>query len=167
MRKFAVLLLLVALTVLGATLWGYANARLELSTQSVRALEGEQYAQRFGKLKEQLRSGAVRGLVYEAGALGEASDYTILEYTIAVRNKGFIRAQMVEAIIQPLRGDVLCYSQQEADSIDVNTSLEVVPGRQLMLRVYLLTRKDLHAVRDIQVSYYIWGHPFIIKVKYG
>jgi len=49
----------------------------------------------------------------------------------------------------------------------VNSSIEAGAGQEITLTCYLLTRKDAHAVRDIQVSYYIWGNPFMLKVNYG
>ncbi|NLE70188.1 MAG: hypothetical protein GX611_08365 [Clostridiales bacterium] len=167
MRKIAAVAALLALLLLGATLWGFAAARLELKAEAVRALPEEEFQLRFARLKEQLAAGAVRGTVYEETPLGDAEDYVILEYTIMVGNRGFIPARMLEAVVVPVRGDVLCFSQQEAQEQDVNSAITVENGRQMMLRTYLLTKKSLHAVREIQVSYYIWGNPFILKVRYG
>ena len=167
MRKIAAVSALLALVVLAVTLWGFAAARLELKVEGVRALPEEEFRQRFIRLKEQMATGAVRGTVYDEAPLGEADEYVILEYTIQVGNRGFIPAQMLEAVVVPVRGDVLCFSQQEAQEQDVNSTITVENGRQMMLRTYLLTKKSLHAVREIQVSYYIWGNPFILKVRYG
>ena len=167
MKKAAVIFSILAVIMLGLTLWGFSGARLELRVDSVRALAEEEYQARFSRLREQLNNGAVRGIVYEEQLDGDASDYVILEYTILVTNRGFIDAQMLEAAVVPIRGDVLCFSQQEAQGLDVNSSIEAGAGRQMRLRCYLLTQKGLHAVRDIQVSYYIWGNPFILKVQYG
>ena len=167
MKKLALVLLILALLTAGVTVWGFVHARMDLEVGNVRALPDNEFLPRFERLREQLRIQAVRGIVYEDAPLGEPDDYVILEYTIKVGNRGFITAQMLEAVVVPLKGDVLCYSMQEAQGMDVNSSIEAGAGRQIYLRCYLLTRKDLHAVRDIQVSYYIWGKPFILKVKYG
>ena len=167
MRKIAFVLALLALFLLGTTVWGFAAARLDLEVAGVRPLPEAEFRQRFARLKEQMQTGAVRGTVYEEAPLGEADDYVILEYTIKVGNRGFVPAQMLEAVVVPVRGDVLCFSQQEAQGQDVNQGIAANKGSQLMLRTYLLTRKSLHAVREIQVSYYIWGNPFILKVRYG
>lgn len=167
MRKLAVFCVLLMVLVVGVTLWGYAHARLSLTAQAVRALPREEHSVRFTGLRRQLDSGAVRGTVYDRKLQGGEDDYVILEYTISVANRGLVKARMLEAVVVPLAGDVLCFSQQEYDRQDVNSSIDVQPGRQVMLRCYLLTRKDAHAVREIQVSYYIWGNPFIVKVRYG
>ncbi|HPA61051.1 MAG TPA: hypothetical protein PLO90_05180 [Clostridia bacterium] len=167
MKKLAVFSVLLMALVVGVTLWGYANARLSLTAQAVRALPPEEHGTRFASLKRQLDSGAVRGTVYDKALRGGEDDYVILEYTISVANRGLVEARMLEAVVVPLAGDVLCFSQQEYDRQEVNSSIDVQPGRQVMLRCYLLTRRDAHAVREIQVSYYVWGNPFIVKVRYG
>lgn len=167
MKRAAAFLLVLALVMGGITLWGFANARLDLKAGTARALSAEEFALRFPRLCDQLANGAVRGVTYTDTLAGSADDYTILEYTITVSNRGFVKAQMLEAVVVPLRGDMLCYSQQEAQDRDVNASIDVPAGRQIQLKCYLLTRKDLHAVRDIQVSYYIWGNPFIMKLQYN
>lgn len=167
MKKLAAISLILALVTGAFTLWGFAGARLELRADRVRELDAQEYQARFERLKEQLNNRSVRGVVYGEALDGSASDYKILEYTITVRNRGLVRARMIEAVVLPLRGDILCYSQQEARNLDVNSSIEAGAGQEITLTCYLLTRKDAHAVRDIQVSYYIWGNPFMLKVNYG
>ncbi|HSK69567.1 MAG TPA: hypothetical protein VLA21_09935, partial [Candidatus Limnocylindria bacterium] len=83
----------------------------------------------------------------------------------------------LEAQVSPREGDVLCYSQQEAAGQDVNASITVAPGQETLLRCYLLTRKSLgpaggppraqHPVREVHVSYYVWGNPFFLRLTYG
>ncbi|MGI6235269.1 MAG: hypothetical protein ACOYI6_08485 [Christensenellales bacterium] len=167
MRKIAFVLALLALFAAGITIYGFAATRLDLRVDNVRALSDQEYQARFARLREQMSLGAVRGIVYDDQPLGDADDYVILEYTIAVGNRGFIPAEMVEAVVVPVRGDILCFSQQEAENRDINQGITAPNGRETMLRCYLLTKKSLHAVREIQVSYYIWGNPYILKVQYG
>ncbi len=167
MKKIAVILSILALAMLGVTLWGVIGAQLGLTVEGVRALPQSEFEQRFVRLSEQIENGGVRGVVYENSPLGPMDGYVILEYTIRVENQGLIPAQMLEALVVPLKGDVLCISQQEFDGMDVNAPVNAPAGRQMRLRCYLLTKKDQHAVRDLQVSYYVWGQPIIRKVTYG
>lgn len=167
MKKISAVLLILALITAGTTLWGIIGTDLGLSVEGVRALPQDEFELRFNRLSEQLENGSVRGIVYENTLNGEIDDYVILEYTILIKNAGLLKAQMLEAVVVPLKGDVLCFSQQEFDGMDVNYSITAEAGRQIRLRCYLLTRKEMHAVRDIQISYYVWGNPFIRKVTYG
>lgn len=167
MKKAAALLFALAVIALGITLWGYAGARLELRVEQARALPEAEFAPRFERLREQLLNGGVRGVAYRDSLEGGREDYQIIEYTIFVGNRGLIRAEMLEAVVVPLAGDILCFPQQEMDGMDFNASIGVDALRQTRLRCYLLTRKDRLNVTDIQVSYYVWGNPFILKVQYG
>lgn len=167
MRKLPFLLAALAIFAAGFTLWGYAGARLNLQVIAARELPENEFTVRFARLKEQHATHAVRGLVYEEDALGSAEDYKILEYTILARNAGLVEARMLEALVVPLKGDVLCYSQQEALGRDVNAPVNVRAGSRQEYKVYLLTLKGLPNSRDLQVSYYIWGNPFILKARYN
>lgn len=167
MKKFALVLLALALLAGGAALWGFARAQLDMRVENVQVLPAADYREEFDRLAGLLRSGAARGLVYDPALTGNAEDYVILQYTIEVSNRGFIGAEMLEAQIVPVKGDVMCYSQQEALGQDVNLSFDVPAGQTARYRCYLLTRKDLYGVRDIRMSYYIWGNPFFIKLTYG
>ena len=167
MKLAAIILLVLALLIGGASIWGFSNTRLDMEVEDVQVLDAAQQQAEFDRLSGLLMNNAVRGIVYNADFTGNSGDYVILQYTIRVRNRGLVKAEMLEAQVVPANGDVLCYSQQEAMGQDVNASIEVAPGQELLFRCYLLTRKDLHAVRELHVSYYIWGNPFIIKLTYG
>ena len=167
MKKFALVLLAIALLFGGVALWGFARAQLDIRVENVQVLPASEYRDEFDRLASLLRAGAARGVVYDPALTGNAEDYVILQYTIQVSNRGFIRAEMLEAQIAPVPGDVMCYSQQEALGQDVNLSFDVPAGQTVRYRCYLLTRKDLHGVRDIRMSYYVWGNPFFIKLTYG
>lgn len=166
MRRFALVLLTLALVVGGLTVHGIASARLEVTIIKVDVLQASQYLEAFDNLAQLHAAGAVRGLVYDEAPLGPAEDYVILRYTLQWENKGFIPARMLEAVVLPLEGDVLCYAQQEAQGLDVNQPIDLAGRSQLNLSCFLLTRNDLPAVRDLQVSYYIWGNPFVFVVKH-
>ena len=167
MKKAALALAFIALVIGGLTLWGFMNAQLEIKVESVQALPAEVFQAEYERLVPLIQTNAARGLVYDPNLSGNAGDYVILQYTLLVRNRGLVKAEMLEAQVVPVKGDVLCYSQQEAMGQDVNLSFEVPPGRETRYRCYLLTRKDLHAVRDLHVSYYIWGNAIFLMVKYG
>ena len=167
MKKIALFLLIIAILMGAVTIWGFYGMHLDVQAENVQILAYEQFPQEFHRIANLLSHSAVRGVVYDSQLDGSIHDYVILEYTIIFKNNGLLPAQMLEAQIVPIKGDVLCYSQQEARGQDVNLSLDVRPGQEVRLRCYLLTKKELHAVRDIQTSYYVWGTPFLITVKYG
>ena len=169
MKKVALAMALLAILALGLSAWAYAGARLELQVFGVRALQDEEYLAFFNRMRSLLPLGAVPGTVYTDQMEGGATDYVILEFTIRVQNHGPIPAQMLEAVVIPdMSQDILCYSPQVAQDQDVNLSIDAPAGKQVFLRCYLLSRRSAAAaVREIQVSYYVWGNPFILKVRHG
>lgn len=167
MKKIAIVLMIIALAALGVTLWGITNATLQVEAEEALAAPADSQRAEFERLMGLLSHDAVRGIVFDKQVTGNPADYTILRYTLRVKNNGFLPAKVLEAVVLPVSGDVLCYSQQDAQGIDVNEHLNLDAGRETRLHCYLLTKKDMHAVREIHVTYYIWGHPFLVKVTYG
>ncbi len=167
MKKIAVVLALIALITLGATLWGISNASLQVEAEDVLVVPADSQAAEFERLVGLMGHDAVRGTVFDKNITGNPADYTILRYTLRVRNNGFLPAKVLEAQVLPVAGDVLYYSQQDAQGQDVNEPLNLAPGQETRLHGYLLTKRGMHAVRELHVTYYIWGHPFLVKVTYG
>lgn len=167
MKKAALIFFVAALLLGGAVLWGFLNATLDIRAESVAPLQPKQERTELERLARLMEISAVRGVVYDAQPLLNLDDYTVLQYTLIVRNRGLIQADMLEVQIMPVSGDVLCYSQQDAQGIDVNQGISAGPGQTIRLHCYLLTKKGTHAVRDLHVSYYVWGNPFFIKLTYG
>jgi len=167
MKKIALTLTTIALLLAGAALWGISQATLQVAVQDALIMPADSQLGEFERLVGLMDHQAVRGTVFEENITGNPGDYSILRYTFRVRNRGLIPAKMLEAMVIPATGDVLCYSQQDAQGQDVNQPLNLAPGQETELHCYLLTRREAHPVREIHITYYIWGHPFLVKVTYG
>lgn len=166
MKITAIFLLALAIILFTLTMWGGGGGYLVVEIEGVKALTYEKYPQEFHRLLAMLGNNSVRGTVYQPEISGSLTDYVIYEYTLLFKNSGILPAQMLEAQIVPIKGDILCYSQQEAHGQDVNHEINVSPGKETRLLCYLLTTKDLHFIRDIQTSYYIWGKSYHLTVRY-
>ncbi len=167
MKKFAMIVALIALLLCGATLFGISQATLQVDAQDALVMPADTQLGEFTRLMGLLDHNAVRGTVFDKAVTGDPNDYTILRYTLRVKNGGFLPAKMLEAMVVPAKGDVLCYSQQDAQGQDVNQPLNLAPGQETTLHCYLLTKRGMHAVRELHITYYIWGHPFLVKITYG
>ncbi len=65
---------------------------------------------------------------------------------------------MVEMQVAPIENDVLFYG---------DTSETIIPpGEEKDVWVVLLTEGTPHSVRDLYVTYYLWGHPQEVKFTY-
>ena len=167
MKKIAIVLALLALLVAGAALWGLSNATLEIKAEDVLVMPADSQRGEFDRLMDLLDHNALRGTAFEQQVTGNPEDYTILRYALRVKNNGLIPARMLEVTVLPVKGDVLSYSHQDAAGQDVNQAIDLGPGQEMRLYAYLLTRRDMHAVRELHITYYIWGHPYLVKVTYG
>ena len=149
MKRFAivsVVLLLIALLGVGAM---YMTSNVTVIAQGVTALEAYRNYDLFTDLSAQVRAGAVVGTSFVAPQeLSSAEDYVFYTYT-------FRLAEMIEVQITPMSGDILQIGSDQVLTLPAHTIGDVTAT--------ILTSKDMHAIREANITYYIWGIPFTIR----
>jgi len=156
MKFFAILSVLVLLLTLVGVGSLYMTANIYVEAAGVVTMEATAQQEMFDSLGEQVRLGAVVGTPFtSATSLGQAEDYQFCIYTVRLRNDCRIPAEMVELQISPMAGDVL----QIGDAPLVS----VQPGSTADAMAVLLTDADMHAIREVTITYYMWGVPFTMK----
>ncbi len=114
----------------------------------------------FERLKASVASETFIGTkYYDIAEWKDASDYAYITYTISLRNGCLVPIDMVELQIVPMSDDILQLGDSQIHSISARSD-----GT---LSATMLTSKDSHPVRDIIVTYYVWGVSFNIKTTYG
>ena len=146
-------MLIVALVGVG---YLYMNANIAVEAVSVIATDALSQEALFNELKNQVRLGAVIGTPYVGAAeLSGPEDYQIYTYTVRLKNNSTVPADMVELQVPPMAGDIL----QIGSYTDVK-----LPAKQTVdATATILTEKDMHPIREVTISYYIWGVPFTTK----
>ncbi len=100
-------------------------------------------------------------------SLSAPEDYQFCIYTVRLKNNCRIPAEMVELQISPMAGDVLQIgsAMQLNDSLQIGTApaITVQPGSTADATAVLLTSANMHAIREVTVTYYMWGIPFTLK----
>ena len=86
-------------------------------------------------------------------------DSQFLTYTVHLRNESFLRAEVAEIQVTPVSGDILQMAETAPASIPARAEGSV--------RGTILTGKDMHNVREMVISYYLWGMPFSVKTTYS
>jgi len=156
MKYVAGLMVIVLLAAVGGVGYLYMTANIVVEAVGVIATEAAGQEALFNDLKTQLRLGAVIGTPYvEARELSGAEDYQFLTYTVRLRNNCTVPADMVELQITPMAGDIL----QIGSSQDV----KLPAGQTVDATATILTQKNMHAIREVCITYYIWGVPFTMK----
>ena len=156
MKYIAILSVLVLIVTLVGVGYLYMTANIVVEAVGVIATEAAGQEALFNDLKTQLRLNAVIGTPYvEPRELTGPEDYQFLTYTVRLRNNSTVPADMVELQITPMAGDIL-----QIGSFD---NVKLPAGQTVDATATILTGKNMHAIREVCITYYIWGVPFTMK----
>ncbi|MBR3019736.1 MAG: hypothetical protein IKH57_22095 [Clostridia bacterium] len=158
MKTAAIILIILVLAAGGCLGYALFNTDLHVVGKSLEVLPAAQRTAEFDALKTAVQRQSLLGTVLKTGEIGAAEDYTYYIYTLRLENKCLIPAEMVELQIAPIDSDVLFYC---------DTNETIIPaGETRDVWCVLLTKGTPHAVRDIYITYYLWGHSQEVKYTY-
>jgi len=159
--KFAAIASVSLLLVTGI-LVGYLFLTAEVQVADIKA-EGISVAtnpQAFEALKRSIDEETFYGTLFQKPAeWKEASEYVVLTYTLNVRNNCLVPIDMLEVQVVPQSYDILQFPDLEVKSVDLKSDAEI--------QVQILAPKDTHPIREMIVTYYLWGVSGNIKTVYG
>ena len=110
-------------------------------------------------MKEYVALDAFPGVMFSDAEIGDAADYAFITYTITVSNQCLVAVEMIEIQVIPLEGDVLQIGDYEVYSLQPKTSDTYAAT--------ILTAADNHSVREVKITYYVWGVSFSITTTCG
>ena len=144
--------------------YAVVGTQLDAAAHSPQVFSAAEHEAEFLRLEKALKNNSLIGTAYMQNIEGAASEYNLVIYTVTLRNKGLLPAQMTEMVVSPADNDVLCYTDGSAQG-DI-PDITVPAGGAATIRCVLLTRAQARqtTVRDLYISYYIWGNPFTIRV---
>lgn len=156
MKYIAILSVLVLILTLVGVGYMYMTANIFVDAVGVVATEATNQLPLFEELQNQLRLGAVIGTPYIASQeLPGAENYQFLTYTVRLQNNCSVSADMVELQVTPMAGDVL--------QIGSFTDVKLPAGQSVDVNATILTDRSMHHIREVTITYYIWGVPFTMK----
>ncbi len=158
MKTFAILMIVVVLAAVGVVGYGLFNTTLEVIGKDVQVFSAQSQPAQFEQLKVAVERDALIGTRLKNQPLSGAENYTYHVYTLRVKNPGLVDAQMVEMQIAPLGSDVLYYGETGEVVIEA--------GQTRDIWCVLLTEGETHDVRNMYITYYLWGHPCEVKFTY-
>lgn len=154
---WALVIILLAVIAGGAYLFMSTNVTIEVI--SLTTYPANEWEAHFQDYKQRLLNGTVLGTVYTNTPLTESSDYSFYSFSVGLKNASFLNAQMVEIQIVPVEGDVLQFLGEPAN---------VLPARSTgTFSTTILSSNSVHNVRQIVVTYYLWGYQFTVTKTYG
>lgn len=159
MKVVAILSVLVLIASLVGVGCLYLTANVTVEAIGVVAVEASTQPAYFAQLKQQMENQQVLGTAFTSQPIGEAESYQFLTYTVRLKNSCFVKADMVEVQVTPMQGDVLQVADPSARALSARTTGD--------LTATILTDIGMHAVRELNITYYMWGIPFSLRTTYG
>lgn len=159
MRPAAIILLVIFLAAVGMTGYIYFTANVIVNDIQCIAADAVNAPEVFQGLKSQAEKGTFTGTPFQTDQIGEAADYQFYTYTVYLQNRTFLKAEVAEVQVTPMNGDVLQMAEDSRISIPARGKGSV--------QATILTKKDMHNVRELMITYYLWGLPFSIRVTYS
>ena len=158
MRTAAIILLTLVLAVGGVLGWELFHTDLQVTGKALQTLPARDRAPQYDALRAAVARQSLLGTMLKKTEMGPAENYSYYIYTLRLKNNGLVPAEMVEMQVAPIENDVLFYG---------DTSETIIPpGGEKDVWVVLLTEGAPHSVRDLYVTYYLWGHPQEVKFTY-
>jgi len=159
-KVVAILMVIVLVASIGGVGYLFLTANVSVTAVGVVATEAEAQLRTFEELREDLAQDSLTGTRYRSHVdLTDPAGYQFYTYTVRLRNSSMMLCDMVEIQVTPREGDVLQMGSERA--------LSLAPRSTGDVSATVLTTVDSSPVREIIVTYYIWGIPFSIKTTYG
>lgn len=139
---------------------GYLFMTAEVQVTDIRAQGTGITAEDLAAIRTSIDENTFVGTLYQQPLeWKDASEYIYLDYSVKLLNNCLVPIDMIEAKIVPQSNDILQAGDLNVHSLDMKTEGD--------LKVRILTTKDTHPIREIIVTYYVWGVSFSLKTVYG
>lgn len=152
----------VSLLVVMVLLVGYLfmTAEVQVIGISAKGVSAANDPQAFENLKAAIEEDTFYGTLYQKPLeWKDASEYVYLTYTLRLRNNCLVPIDMIEVQVVPQSGDILQVADLAIKSLDLKSEGD--------LTVQILAPKDTHPIREMIVTYYLWGVSGNVKTIYG
>ena len=155
------MIFMIALVVLALLLVGYfyATAYVSIAAFKAEGISAAERADQFASIKAELNQNAFIGTRFSTAALGEAADYALITYTLRLSNQCLVPIDMVEVQVVPDPADIAQLGDLTVHSLDAKSQGDITAT--------ILTARDSNSIRELIVTYYVWGVSFTIRETYG
>ena len=148
MKPSTVILALILIVILGFGAFFYAGGTLQAQVSCISASAGD-HPDAFASIQNVLASNSAPQL-FSADPLGDAGNYSLLDISISLTNRGIFAAEWLNIQLNGATGDVAVYSLT-GDGADIAART----GGQVNLK--LLTRAPVDSARSVSIQYYVYG----------
>ena len=138
----------------------FMTAEVEVVNVTAQGISAVNDLAGFEKLKSSVEDGSFYGTLYQKPReWKDASEYIYLTYTLRLRNNCLVPIDMIEVQVVPQADDILQIPDLRVKSLELKSEGD--------LNVQILAPKDTHPIREMIVTYYLWGVSGNVKTIYG
>lgn len=138
----------------------FLTAEVRVTGVEVVGVSAAQDPAAFEALKNAVEEETFQGTLYQKPLeWKDPSEYVYLTYTLRIRNDCLVPIDMIEVQVVPQTTDILQIGDLSVKSLDAKSEGD--------LTAQILAPKDTHSVRELIVTYYVWGVSFNLKTTYG
>ena len=152
---FMTILVVVTLLLVG---YFFATASVRIVAYGAQTKQCAEDQAEFDQIKAAVKDETFVGTRFSYEEMGEAQDYALITYTVRLSNQCLVPIDMIEIQVVPDPNDVLQLGNNKIHSLNAKTQGEFTAT--------ILTPKGSHTVRELLVTYYVWGVSFEIKETY-
>lgn len=152
----AVLLVLA----IGFVYWCFQTAQVKVVQVNVTGTSAAQSAEDFAALRDSVNDQTFLGTLFsKPDPWNDAAGYVYLTFETTLQNNCMLPIERVEVQVVPKAADVLQVGDYAAYTLPA--------GEEDTFRTVVLSDSASDSVREMTVTYYVWGHPFRIKTGSG
>ena len=160
MKAIAILMVIALVAAVCGVGYLYMTANVSVVAVGMTATEATVQQATFDKLKTDLAQNSLIGTSFQNDTeLGEAQAYQFYTYTVRLRNFSMLTCDMVELQVTPREGDVLQMGNEQSKALSAGATGDI--------SATVLTSVESLPVRELIITYYVWGIPFTVKTTYG
>ena len=160
MKAIAILMVIALVVAVCGVGYLYMTANVSVVAVGMTATEATVQQATFDKLKTDPAQNSLIGTSFQNDTeLGEAQAYQFYTYTVRLRNFSMLTCDMVELQVTPREGDVLQMGNEQSKALSAGATGDI--------SATVLTSVESLPVRELIITYYVWGIPFTVKTTYG
>ena len=138
----------------------FMTAEVLIVDVTAHGIPAQNDSEAFENLKRSVEEETFYGTLYQKPLeWQDASEYVYLTYELTIRNNCLVPIDMLEVQVVPQTTDILQLPDLKVKSLDLKS--------EGTMTVQILAPKDTHPVRELIVTYYLWGVSGSIRTIYG
>ena len=159
--KICTIVLLIAALAAGVFVyWQFQSAKIEVIQVQTRGIVASEEAEAFAEWTAAAQANRFIGTCFQKpDAWNGAEQYAFVTYSVTLRNGSFLPIEQIELQVSPKTDDYLQIGSSETYRLN--------SGEVRTIESVVLCNRGSDTVRDLKLSWYLWGKPYVLDVKCG